>query len=149
MAQAQAATASAPLPPAKPATTEQAREKTVPAKILFGEKKLPSVGKPMAIGYYPRGCLQGGVELPVNGPTWQVMRLSRNRNWGHPSLMHFLEKFAPQAAKATGWKGVSGRRYGAAARRTHRIGSCKSPNRPRRRHLVHADARSHAQQGRA
>jgi penicillin-insensitive murein endopeptidase len=106
MAQAQAATASAPLPPAKPATTEQAREKTVPAKILFGEKKLPSVGKPMAIGYYPRGCLQGGVELPINGPTWQVMRLSRNRNWGHPSLVHFLEKFAPQAAKATGWKGV-------------------------------------------
>jgi penicillin-insensitive murein endopeptidase len=60
----------------------------------------------MAIGYYPRGCLQGGVELPINGPTWQVMRLSRNRNWGHPSLIQFLEKFAPLAAKATGWKGV-------------------------------------------
>ena len=106
MAQAQAATAPTPLPPAKPPTTEQAREKTVPAKFLFGEKKLPSAGKSMAIGYYPRGCLQGGVELPINGPTWQVMRLSRNRNWGHPSLVHFLEKFAPQAAKATGWKGI-------------------------------------------
>ena len=40
------------------------------------------------------------------GPTWQVMRLSRNRNWGHPSLINFLEKFAPLAAKATGWKGI-------------------------------------------
>ena len=60
----------------------------------------------MAIGYYPRGCLQGGVALPVNGPTWQVMRLSRNRNWGHPSLVRFLERFAPAAAKATGWRGV-------------------------------------------
>ena len=60
----------------------------------------------MAIGYYPRGCLQGGVELPINGPTWQVMRLSRNRNWGHPSLVRFLEKFAPAAAKVTGWKGI-------------------------------------------
>jgi penicillin-insensitive murein endopeptidase len=60
----------------------------------------------MAIGYYPRGCLQGGVELPVNGPNWQVMRLSRNRNWGHPELVTFLERFAPLAAKATGWKGV-------------------------------------------
>jgi penicillin-insensitive murein endopeptidase len=60
----------------------------------------------MAIGYYPRGCLSGGVELPVNGPTWQVMRVSRNRNWGHPSLVRFLERFAPLAAKATGWKGI-------------------------------------------
>ena len=34
------------------------------------------------------------------------MRLSRNRNWGHPELVKFLERFAPLAAKATGWKGV-------------------------------------------
>jgi penicillin-insensitive murein endopeptidase len=106
IAQRAANASPSPLPPEKPALTELAREKTIPAKILFGEKKLPSVGKPMAIGYYPRGCLQGGVELPVNGSTWQVMRLSRNRNWGHPSLVKFLEKFAPLAAKATGWKGV-------------------------------------------
>jgi penicillin-insensitive murein endopeptidase len=30
----------------------------------------------MAIGYYPRGCLQGGIELPTTGPTWQVVRVS-------------------------------------------------------------------------
>ena len=86
--------------------TEKAREKAVPAKHLFGAKALPSLGKSMAIGYYPRGCLAGGVELPVNGPNWQVMRLSRNRNWGHPSLVHFIEKFAARASKATGWNGI-------------------------------------------
>ena len=91
-----------PMPSAKPATAEE----KLPAKVLFSKKELPSLGKAMAIGYYPRGCLQGGVELPVNGPTWQVMRLSRNRNWGHPELVTFLERFAPQAAKATGWKGI-------------------------------------------
>jgi penicillin-insensitive murein endopeptidase len=106
IAAAQAPTAAAPLPPAKPAMTEKAREKAVPAKLLFGAKALPSLGKSMAIGYYPRGCLSGGVELPINGPTWQVMRLSRNRNWGHPSLVHFIEKFAGQASKATGWNGI-------------------------------------------
>lgn len=106
IAQRAANAAPSPLPPEKPAMTEQAREKSVPAKLLFGEKKLPSLGKATAIGYYPRGCLAGGVELPVNGPTWQVMRLSRNRNWGHPSLVHFLERFAPLAAKATGWHGI-------------------------------------------
>jgi penicillin-insensitive murein endopeptidase len=94
-----------PLPPAKPALADM-KDQPVPAKQLFAAEKLPSLGKAMAIGYYPRGCLQGGVALPVNGPTWQVMRLSRNRNWGHPSLVQFLERFAPAAAKATGWKGI-------------------------------------------
>jgi penicillin-insensitive murein endopeptidase len=60
----------------------------------------------MAVGYYHKGCLSGGVELPVNGPNWQVMRLSRNRNWGHPTLIHFIEKFAAQASKTTGWNGI-------------------------------------------
>ncbi|HZP69782.1 MAG TPA: penicillin-insensitive murein endopeptidase [Pseudolabrys sp.] len=106
MAGAQTAAAAAPLPPPKPAMTGQAKEKTVPAKLLFGAKDLPSLGKAMAIGYYPRGCLSGGVELPVNGPTWQVMRLSRNRYWGHPSLIRFVEKFASLAARATGWHGI-------------------------------------------
>src|SRR5665213_3246717 len=95
-------TVPAPMPPQKPATAEDKQ----PAKQLFSHVALPSLGKAVAIGYYPRGCLQGGVELPVNGPNWQVMRLSRNRNWGHPELVNFLEKFAPAAAKATGWKGI-------------------------------------------
>jgi penicillin-insensitive murein endopeptidase len=34
------------------------------------------------------------------------MRVSRNRNWGHPELVSFLERFAPIAAKATGWHGI-------------------------------------------
>jgi penicillin-insensitive murein endopeptidase len=92
------------LPPEKPAVVD--KKTTIPAKLLFAAKQLPTLGKAMAIGYYPRGCLQGGVALPVTGPTWQVMRLSRNRNWGHPSLINFLEKFAPLAAKVTGWKGI-------------------------------------------
>jgi penicillin-insensitive murein endopeptidase len=96
----------APLPPQKPAVSEAKKDATEPAKILFSEKMLPSVGKPLAIGYYPRGCLQGAEALPVTGRTWQVMRLSRNRNWGHPELVKFLERFAPLAAKATGWHGI-------------------------------------------
>jgi penicillin-insensitive murein DD-endopeptidase len=106
VAQTPAAAAPAPLPPPKPPMSQPEREKKVPAKQLFGEQQLPSLGKAMAIGYYPRGCLAGGVEMPINGPTWQVMRVSRNRNWGHPSLVRFVEKFANDAAKATGWKGI-------------------------------------------
>jgi penicillin-insensitive murein endopeptidase len=43
--------------------------------------------------------------LPINGKTWQVMRLSRNRNWGHPNLVQFLERLGDQAPK-TGWHGL-------------------------------------------
>src|SRR5215510_8777084 len=85
-----------PLPPSNPLknSEEQKRQNSKPASILFSEKTLPTLGKAMAIGYYPSGCLQGGVELPTTGATWQVMRVSRNRNWGHPELVDFLERFA-------------------------------------------------------
>jgi penicillin-insensitive murein endopeptidase len=98
--------ADTPLPQPKPPISVAEKEKGVPAKFLFASKQLPSLGRAMAIGYYPRGCLQGGVELPITGPNWQVMRVERNRNWGHPELIHFLKRFAPLAAKATGWHGV-------------------------------------------
>src|SRR5581483_9466376 len=56
--------ATAPLPPERPALSAADKIKGVAAKFLFAAKKLPSIGKAMAIGYYPRGCLQGAVELP-------------------------------------------------------------------------------------
>ena len=102
-----AISAHVPLPPSNPfKTAEEKKLQNSNASALFAEKKLPTLGKAMAIGYYPSGCLQGGVELPTTGPTWQVMRVSRNRNWGHPELVNFLERFAPIAAKVTGWRGI-------------------------------------------
>jgi murein endopeptidase len=57
--------AQVPLPPSNPLkAAEQEKLNSKPANALFAEKELPSLGKAMAIGYYPRGCLQGGVELP-------------------------------------------------------------------------------------
>ena len=109
-AQTSAPATTAPTPPANADQSKELsqaeKEKTLSAKQLFGSVQLPSIGKAVSIGFYPRGCLSGGVEFPVNGATWQVMRLSRNRNWGHPNLIRFLEKFAPLAAKATGWNGI-------------------------------------------
>jgi Penicillin-insensitive murein endopeptidase len=55
-----------------------------PAKQLFGRKTEPTAGPSHVVGFYASGCLAGAEALPINGPTWQVMRLSRNRNWGHP-----------------------------------------------------------------
>src|ERR1041384_7660984 len=81
-----------PLPP-----LEHPDDPKTPAKDLFGRKTVPASMAARWIGYSPHGCLAGGVALPVNGPTWQVMRLSRNRNWGHPRLIAFMERFAKKA----------------------------------------------------
>ncbi len=90
----------APLPPlANP------NAPSTPAKQLFGRKTAPLAGAPRSIGGYADGCLAGGMALPISGPNWQVMRLSRNRNWGNPALIEFLERFADNAKKV-GWNGL-------------------------------------------
>lgn len=78
----------------------------VPAKELFGAQNRPAKLAARAIGFYSRGCLAGGKALPVNGPNWQAMRLSRNRNWGHPKLIKLIEKLARDAARYDGWPGL-------------------------------------------
>jgi penicillin-insensitive murein endopeptidase len=77
-----------------------------PAKQLFGRKVAPTAGPTHVVGFYASGCLPGAVALPINGEAWQVMRLSRNRNWGHPELIHFLEGLGTRVAKAGTWRGL-------------------------------------------
>jgi penicillin-insensitive murein DD-endopeptidase len=89
-----------PLPP-----LESPNSPRTPAKQLFARKLTPFPGPPRSIGGYANGCLAGAMALPIDGPTWQVMRLSRNRNWGHPNLVVFLEQFADNAKKIE-WNGL-------------------------------------------
>ncbi|WP_029348897.1 penicillin-insensitive murein endopeptidase [Bosea sp. 117] len=79
---------------------------TTPAKQLFGGMKVAAPMEARAIGFYAKGCLAGAEPLAVNGPAWQVMRLSRNRNWGHPELVAFLERFATRVPEVSGWPGI-------------------------------------------
>ena len=79
---------------------------TTPAKALFGRALDAAALEPEPIGFYSRGCLAGAQALAPDGPQWQAMRPSRNRNWGHPELIHFVERFAPAAAQASGWPGI-------------------------------------------
>ena len=89
-----------PLPPLKnPAAP------STPAKELFARKSTPSPGSPRSIGGDFDGCLAGAVSLPITGQTWQVMRPSRNRNWGHPELIRFIERLGTNAKEA-GWNGL-------------------------------------------
>jgi len=76
------------------------------AKKLFGVEKRGSEQSPAAYGSYAKGCLAGGVQLPETGPTWQAMRLSRNRNWAHPAMIAYLQRLSQAAAKLPGWNGI-------------------------------------------
>jgi penicillin-insensitive murein endopeptidase len=76
------------------------------AKQLFGAKGNASNLPPAPFGSYAKGCLAGGTRLPETGPTWQAMRLSRNRNWGHPDAVDFVQDLSRFAATQPGWNGL-------------------------------------------
>lgn len=72
------------------------------AKHVFSAISAPSAGEPAPHGSYARGCLSGAVALPETGARWQAMRLSRNRNWGHPAAISFIERLSATAG-TFGW----------------------------------------------
>jgi penicillin-insensitive murein DD-endopeptidase len=92
--------------PKKPSTKKHARPTGPAAKELFGAVKDPAPMLARSIGFYAKGCLAGASALPIDGPTWQAMRLSRNRNWGHPELVALVEKLANDARAHDGWPGL-------------------------------------------
>jgi penicillin-insensitive murein endopeptidase len=59
---------------------------------LWAAKTLPSPGAPEVIGSYTNGCIAGAASLPAEGIGFQTIRLSRNRYWGHPNLVAFIER---------------------------------------------------------
>ena len=77
-----------------------------PAKELFGAARKGTASRSASFGSYAKGCLAGAEQLAETGPTWQAMRLSRNRNWGHPELIDFVQKLSRKAAQQPGWKGL-------------------------------------------
>ena len=90
-----------PLPPlANP------NDPATPAKQLFGRATTGANMEARSFGHYAKGCMAGGMALPVDGDAWQVMRLSRNRNWAHPKFLNVLERIA-RKGKADGvWPGL-------------------------------------------
>lgn len=62
--------------------------------------RLPAAGPPRVAGGHGLGCIAGAVPMPPEGPGWQVVRLSRNRYWGHPALIAYLQSLAARARHA-------------------------------------------------
>jgi penicillin-insensitive murein endopeptidase len=60
----------------------------------------PAPGPPQSIGFYTAGCLQGAEALPLDGPGYEAIRVSRNRYWGQPVLIDFVKRLAEQVRQA-------------------------------------------------
>ncbi len=96
-----------PVPaPADEVTASALGVPVVPTETLkmraegFSRFRDPATGKPGAFGAYSNGCLVGGMALPRSGPGYELMRLGRNRRYGHPALVAYIKRLAAAARKA-------------------------------------------------
>jgi penicillin-insensitive murein endopeptidase len=60
----------------------------------------PAPGAPEPIGSYAAGCLIGGVRLPDDGTGFLAVRPARNRHYGHPELIGFIETLSRESDEA-------------------------------------------------
>ena len=95
----------APSAPTASLSSQNAGDSRV-AKALFGVISGPTSQPAEPVGEYARGCQAGAVELAETGATWQAMRLSRNRNWGQPALIDYVQDLSAFAATLPGWEGL-------------------------------------------
>ncbi|NOT40829.1 MAG: penicillin-insensitive murein endopeptidase [Alphaproteobacteria bacterium] len=89
----------------QPQATASTLSEDAPASRHFAAVRTGTTGGAEVIGSYTRGCLGGASQLPVDGTYWQVMNPSRNRAWGHPHLIAFVETLGERVA-ADGHRGL-------------------------------------------
>lgn len=65
--------------------------------IVLGLSLLPwNAGQAEAIGTYTAGCVAQAEALPGDGEGYQVIRLSRQRYYGHPEMVNYVRQLAAQ-----------------------------------------------------
>lgn len=66
----------------------------------WGQVARPAPGPPQVIGFYTAGCIQGAEALPLEGPGYEAIRVSRNRYWGHPVTLTYIRTLAERVRAA-------------------------------------------------
>ena len=70
------------------------------AQPEWGKTTAPAPGAIRIFGSYTNGCIAGARSLPPEGPGHQVVRMSRNRYFGHPETIDYLLNFGRRVAGA-------------------------------------------------
>lgn len=60
----------------------------------FGSVKNPTKGELKVVGSYSAGCIAGAERMPISGSGWEIVRVSRNRMYGHPILIDLMKRAA-------------------------------------------------------
>ena len=68
---------------------------------VWSDEHTPFPGPADSIGKPAAGCLAGARSLPFDGPGYQVIRISRDRYFGNPETVKFVEDLG-RKAKAAG-----------------------------------------------
>ncbi|NJO67471.1 MAG: hypothetical protein HC826_00265 [Rhodospirillales bacterium] len=68
------------------------------AGMDWSAHRVPTATAGEVFGAHSLGCFSGGEALALNGNGFQVMRPSRNRYYGHPALIQFLNDLAADLA---------------------------------------------------
>src|SRR5215471_4463023 len=71
------------------------------AAFDWADVKTPTPGPTQSLGFYSAGCLQGAQALPLDGPGYEAIRISRNRYWGQPVMLEYIQ-FLSAKIKAAG-----------------------------------------------
>jgi len=71
------------------------------AESPWGAVRAPSAGAMQSIGGPANGCIAGAAALPADGPGFSVIRISRNRFYGHRDTIAFVERLG-RAAQGAG-----------------------------------------------
>ena len=71
----------------------------------FAAVRSPASDPPRVHGTYTNGCIAGASKLKADSSYWQILRPSRNRAWGHPTLVRLVEQLALKAS-ADGHRGL-------------------------------------------
>jgi len=82
-----------------PAPAAAQREPSQTA-LRFAAARQPSAGLAQVIGKPTAGCIAGAAALPHEGPGYQVVRISRNRFYGHPVTIDFVHALGRAAREA-------------------------------------------------
>ncbi len=65
----------------------------------WSDQTRPKPGPARVIGSYGAGCLQGAIAIPVAGDGFELLHPSRNRYYGHPTLVAYVRRLATALAE--------------------------------------------------
>lgn len=82
------------------AAKAQSGDSTLTTPADWSEVNEPLAGPPRVIGPYDGGCIAGAVRLPEEGIGYQAVDLERNRHYGHPSLIDYVERLGERINRA-------------------------------------------------